>query len=90
MKTKKAMKIMEIACDVTIALGVVPSAFSDSHISFWSDDECRTLAHIQFKDPDGGICIFCSGNNVTRSQYLMLNGIASHYNVEFGEGYFDE
>jgi len=92
MKTKKAMRLMEISCDVTIALGVVPSAYSTSHphISFCSEDDYRILAVIEFKDIDGGIRIFCSGDNVTRNQYLMLKGIASHYNVEFGEGYFDE
>jgi hypothetical protein len=90
MKNKKAMRLMEISCDVTIALGVVPSEYSNSHISFCRDDDYRTLAVIEFKDIDGGIRIFCSGDNVTRNQYLMLRGIASHYNVEFGEGYFDE
>jgi hypothetical protein len=89
MKKTKALKIMEIACDVSLALGIAPDSFSSDWISFSSIEHCNTLAHIQFNDIDGNICIFCAGNNVSREQYLMLKGIASHHGTEFGEGYFE-
>ena len=88
MKKKKALKIAEIACDVSLALGTAPDSFTPEWISFSSDCCDSTSLHIEFEDLDGNICIFCDSENVSREEYRMLSDIAANHGIELGEGYF--